>query len=93
MSKAKYFLPLFITKIYLTAVLASLMQSAPFGFLITSAVVELAFLVFLMEVRPFESCFTNFRLMTTSLVLIAISVVFCVYLKLSMESNYVMIYE
>jgi hypothetical protein len=36
-TKAKYFLPMLITKVYLNAVLASVVQSKPFYFFIVSA--------------------------------------------------------
>ena len=52
-NKSKYFLPLLITKLYLTALLPSFIQSAPLPCFILIALVEAIFLVFLVFVRPF----------------------------------------
>jgi hypothetical protein len=38
-TKAKYFLPLLVTKIYLNALLSSLMQANPFLFFVVSTLV------------------------------------------------------
>ena len=92
-TKAKYFLPLLTTKIYLTALIASLLQAVPLICLGALVVIELVFFVFLIETRPFESTFTQFRLIVISLSFMATNVVLCIYLQLGTNDNYNILYE
>lgn len=85
---AKYFLPILITKIYVTLTLASLMQTAPFAYFILISLFELLFLIFLLVVRPFESTFTNFRLVAISTGILGGNVVMCFYLYFSQLDDY-----
>lgn len=92
-TKAKYFLPLLLTKLYLTAIFASFLTHHPFVYFIFSSLLELLFLAFLIEFRPFDSIFTNIRLMVVSLLFLAINIVCTIYLKFSLDNNYLFIYE
>lgn len=91
-TKAKYFLPLLISKVYLTAVLSSLLQDNPFYFFIISSVLELILIFFMLAVKPFTSKFTNFRIIITSLGLIAANTSIGVYIYNSKNGNYQMFY-
>lgn len=92
-TKAKYFLPLLISKVYVTAILASLLQDKPFYFFIISSFLELIFIVFVVAVKPFISKFTNFRIIFLSLGLIAANTSIGIYIRNSQENNYQMFYE
>lgn len=92
-TKAKYFLPMLITKVYLNAVLASVVQSKPFYFFIVSAALQVVFLLFMLFVRPFVSKFTNFRIILVSLALIAANVAMEIYIYNSQNNNYLTFYE
>lgn len=85
-------MPFLCSKIYLTAVLAVLMQAVPFSCMILLSLLELIFLVFLVVVRPFESSFSNFKLLLISLWLLGVDVVLCVYLYFSEKNEYLFLY-
>jgi hypothetical protein len=91
--KAKYFLPILMTKLYLTAILASILQATPFAYLVVASCLELSFLLFVLIVHPFESTFTNLRIALLSLCFVGTSVVFCVYLKMADNNHYDILYE
>lgn len=91
-TKAKYFLPLLISKVYLTAILASLLQDKPFHFFIISSFLELIFIIFMLAVKPFASKFTNFRIIFLSLGLIAANTSIGIYIRNSQDNNYQMFY-
>lgn len=82
-----------ITKLYLTAILASLMQSVPFHYMIVLAALQVIFLCFLLVVSPFQSSFTNFRLILMSLTATASHVIMCIYLYQSIAGNYSLFFE
>lgn len=69
------------------------MKSVPLPFFIIIGLFEIAYSFFLLVVRPFESSFTNFRLVVISLALIATDVVMCIYLYQSMQGSYNLMYE
>ena len=92
-TKAKYFLPLLITKVYLTAILSSLLQDKPFHFFILSSFLELVLIFFTLIVKPFTSKFTNFRIIVLSLGLIAANTSIGIYIHISQSNDYQIFYE
>lgn len=92
-TKAKYFLPMLITKVYLNAMLSSFVQSKPFYFFIISAILEIVFIFFMLIVRPFVSTFTNFRIILISLIMIAADVSIQIYIYNSLNNEYFTFYE
>lgn len=91
-TKAKYFLPILMSKVYLTAVLASLLQDKSFYFFILSSFLEILFIIFMLAVRPFTSKFTTFRIIFISLGLIAANTTIGIYIRNSQDNNYQMFY-
>jgi hypothetical protein len=49
--------------------------------------------VFVLEVGPFQSTFTNARLIIVAGMFIGINVVCSIYVKMSMDNAYVFVYE
>lgn len=77
-----------MTKVYLAAILSSLLQSEPFYLFLTLSGFEITFIIFVIAVRPFESRFTNIRLIIISLLIIACNSVISVYVHQSEEGVY-----
>lgn len=82
-----------VTKIYLNAILSSLIQSQPYYFFIASTFMELIFVLFMVIVRPFTSRFSNFRIIIVSLVLIAANISMLIYIYNSQANSYQISYE
>jgi len=92
-SKVKYFLPILLTKIYLTALLSSVLKSNPFIFFIIVSLIEIIFSIFIIRIRPFQSNFTNLRLITISLLFLGTNIICCLYLYFSKQLTYIIFYE
>ena len=92
-TKAKYFLPMLITRLYLIGVLGSVMQDAALAYFIICILLEVLWLIYLIVVRPFISHFTNFRIIICSLILLVAEVCFTIYLYNASNGDYQVKYE
>jgi hypothetical protein len=86
---SKYFLPLLATKLVLTAFLAVLLETYPFVLLAVCSVLSGLFLVYLLIVRPFQSVFTNFRIIALEFMLTVLNGIYCIYQYFASKNEYV----
>ena len=78
-TKSKYFLPLLATKLFLTALLSVALEGKSFYMMACNSALSVIFFFYLIVVRPFQSAFTNFRVIFLELLICMLNGGFCVY--------------
>lgn len=88
-TKSKYFIPLLATKLFLTALVNVALESQPFPMMAFNTIISIIFFLYLLLVRPFQSAFTNFRLVFLELLVCLVNAAFCVYQYFAAKSEYI----
>jgi hypothetical protein len=88
-SRTKYFLPLLVTKLVISALLAAILHNHAFSMMVMLTIITFLFLGYLFVVRPFHSKFTNFRLIVIELFLTSLNGLYCLYQYYASKTEYV----
>ena len=82
-------MPLLTTKLFLTALVNVALESQPFPMICVNTVISIVFFLYLLMVRPFQSAFTNFRVVFLELLVCLVNSAFCVYQYFAAKSEYI----
>lgn len=77
--KAKYFLPLLMTKLLLMAIFNSALMNRALSLMSVNTALSLLFLLFLLVVRPFQSTFSNVKVITLYSLLLFLNGTYLIY--------------
>ena len=84
---SKYYLPFLTTKIFLLSALNVLLSNL-LVLLITHVALNLVFLVYLIKVRPFNSAFTNARVIIIDILVVVLNLAQGAYQYFALKDSY-----
>ena len=85
---SKYFLPLLITKLFLTCIISTTLTFSSFVLLAAQAGLNLLFVIILIKMRPFASKFTNVRLVLVEVMVMIVNGGFSYYQMEATKDRY-----
>ena len=77
--QSKYFLPLLMIRIVICLIIMVSLSNYAFEMMVINTFINLLFVCFLVKVRPFQSTFTNIRLILIELLLLITNGIYAVY--------------
>ena len=87
--KSKYYLPLLLSRLYLTALFASSLSNHPFVLMIINTIISVIFVGYLLIIRPFNSAFTNVRVIIVEVLILSMNAVYGYYQFQAEKGEYV----